>query len=223
MTSVDIEIALVGLVAMLEPATLVSSALVLVIGDHPKRTGFWFYVGGLGATLLVGVLAAFVLGNAGSVSPGAGPKTWVSVFNLVAGLLAAAYVAWTLRHPADPRKTAATVGRMDRLAKAPILTIVVSGAVLANAGVFMVVALKSISQLNPSTLQYILDWLLFSLASMLPLGIALLLLSAAPDWTAPKLSTARAWIERHARTIALVIVGALAVSLIREGIAGLTS
>jgi hypothetical protein len=116
MTSVDVEIVLVGLVAMLEPATLVSSALVLVIGDRPRRTGFWFYVGGLGATLLVGVIAAFVLGNAAAASPDAKPKTWVSLFNLAAGLLLAVYVAWRLRHPTDPRKAADTVGRMDKLA-----------------------------------------------------------------------------------------------------------
>ena len=53
MTSVDVELALVGLVAMLEPATLGASVLALVLGDRPLRTGFWFYVGGLGATLAV--------------------------------------------------------------------------------------------------------------------------------------------------------------------------
>jgi hypothetical protein len=221
MTSVDIELALVGLAAMLEPATLISSALALVLGDRPRRTGFWFFVGGLGATLAVGVIAAFVLGSA-AASPNSKPKTWVSVLNLLAGSMLALYVAWTLRRPADPGKTASTVARMDKLAKAPVVTIVAGGAVLANAGVFMIVALKNISQLNPSTLQYTLDWLLFALVSMLPLAVALVLLWAAPGWTTPKLSDARRLIEQHARTIALVIISALAVALIREGIAGIT-
>ena len=221
MISVDIELALVGLVAMLEPATLISSALVLVIGDRPRRTGFWFYLGGLGATLAVGVIAAFVLGDA-AASPNSQPKTWVSVCNLAAGLILAVYVAWTLRRPADPGKTAATVARMDKLAKAPVIAIMAGGAVLANAGVFMVVALKDISQLNPSTSQYILDWLLFAFVSMLPLGVALVLLWAAPDWTTPRLASVRTWIERYARLISLVIISALAVPLIREGVAGIT-
>jgi hypothetical protein len=39
--SVDIELALVGLTAMLEPATLLYSVLALVIGDRPLRTNFW--------------------------------------------------------------------------------------------------------------------------------------------------------------------------------------
>ena len=37
MVSIDIEIALVGLTAMLEPATLLASVLALVVGDRPLR------------------------------------------------------------------------------------------------------------------------------------------------------------------------------------------
>jgi uncharacterized membrane protein len=222
MTLVDVQLVLVGLVAMLEPATLASSVLALVLSERPLRTGFWFYLGGLGATLAVGVLAAFVLGNA-AASRTSTPKTWVSVFGIIAGLLLLAYVARAIRRPVDPEKTASNVERMSKVARAPAITIFGAGAVLANAGVFMVIALKDISQLNPSTGQYVLDWLLFSLASMLPLGIALLMLLLAPERTMPVLTVARGWIERHARTVALVILLALAASLLRDGIAGLTS
>jgi hypothetical protein len=221
MTLVDVQLVLVGLVAMLEPATLASSVLALVLGERPLRTGFWFYLGGLGATLAVGILAALVLGNA-AASRTSTPKTWVSVFGVIAGLLLLAYVARAIRRPVDPKKTASNVERMSKVARAPAITIVGAGAVLANAGIFMVIALKDISQLNPSTGQYVLDWLLFSLASMLPLGIALLMLLLAPERTMPVLAVARGWIERHARTVALVILLALAASLLRDGIAGLT-
>jgi uncharacterized membrane protein len=221
-TSVDLELALVGLVAMLEPATLASSVLALVLGDRPLRTGFWFYLGGLGATLSVGVLAAFVLGDA-AASPTSTPKTWVSVFGVIAGVLLLAYVARTVRRPVEPQRTAENIERMSKVASAPAITIVGAGAVLANAGVFMVIALKNISQLNPSAVQYVLDWVLFALASMLPLGIALVMLVVARGWTMPILVVARGWIERHARTAALIIIAALAISLLRDGIAGLTS
>jgi hypothetical protein len=220
MTWVDIQLVLVGLVAMLEPATLVSSVLALVLGDRPLRTGSWFYLGGLGATLAVGVLAAFVLGNA-AASPTSSPKTWVSALSVIFGALLLAYIVLTVRRPADPEKSAANIERMRKLAMAPALTIVAAGAVLANAGVFMIVALKDISQLNPGTAQYIVDWVLFALASMLPLGCALILLRVAPGWTMPMLTVVRGWIERHARTIARVILVALAASLLREGIVGL--
>jgi hypothetical protein len=222
MTSVDIQLVLVGLVAMLEPATLASSSLALVLGDRPLRTGSWFYIGGLGATLAVGVLAAFVLGNA-AASPTSTPRTWVSAFSVVAGVLLLAYVARAGRRPANPATMATNIERMGKVATAPAITIVGAGALLANAGLFMVVALKDISQLNPTPAQYVLDWVLFSLASMLPLGLALVMLLLARDRTMPALAGARVWIERHARTVALILVVALAVSLLRDGIAGLTS
>jgi hypothetical protein len=218
-TSIDIELALVGLVAMLEPATLGSSVLALVLGERPLRTGFLFYIGGLGATLGVGVLGAFVLGNA-AASRTSTPKTWVSVFGVVAGLSLLAYVARTVRRPVDPQAMASNIARMGKIASAPPMTIVGAGAVLANAGVFMAIALKDISQLDPSTLQYVLDWLLFAFVSMLPLGVALVMLRVAHDRTVPMLAVARGWIERHARTIALVILLALAASLLRDGISG---
>ena len=219
---VDIQLALVGLVAMLEPATLGSSVLALVLGDRPSRTGLWFYLGGLAATLAVGVLAAFVLGNA-AASRTSTPKTWVSVFGLITGLLLLAYVVRTVRRPVDPEATARNIERMSKISSAPAITIVGAGAVLANAGVFMVIALKDISQLNPTAVQYILDWVLFSVVSLLPLGLALVMLLIAPERTMPMLAVARSWIERHARTVALVILVALAASLLRDGISGLTT
>jgi hypothetical protein len=222
MVSVDIELALVGLAATLEPATLISSVLALVIGDRPLRTGFWFYVGGLSVTLAVGVVAAFILGNAAASSTST-PKTWVLVFDVVVGVLLLAYVGWSLRRPPDPEKIQANINRMNAVAEAPAIKIVAAGAVLANAGPFMLIALKNVSQLNPSALQYVIDWVIFALASLLPLGLGLVALVLAPAKATPLLHVARGWVERHARTVALVIIAALAASLLRDGIAGLTS
>jgi hypothetical protein len=219
MVSVDIELALVGLVAMLEPATLISSALVLVLGDRPLRTGLWFYLGGIGTTLAVGVAAAFLLGNAAAPTR-SGPRTGVLVFDLVAGVLLLAYAVRTMRRPPNPEQTAHNLERMNRIATAPAITIIGAGAVLANAGPFMLIALKDVSELNPTAGQYIVDWTLFAVASLLPLGLGLVLLRVAPTWTAPKLVVVREWVEHHARTIALVVVVAIAISLLREGIAG---
>jgi hypothetical protein len=56
---------------------------------------------------------------------------------------------------------------------------------------------------------------------MLPLGVALVMLLVAHDRTVPILAVARGWIERHARTIALVVLLALAASLLHDGISGL--
>ena len=221
MISVDFELALVGLVAMLEPATLISSALVLVVGERPLRTGTLFFLGGFGATLAVGVLAAFLLGNALAM-PSSETRTGVLIFDVAAGSLLLLYAARMLRRRANPERTAQNLERVNALAQAPAITIIAAGALLANAGPFMLIALKGISQLDPSTSQYLLDWLLFAFVSVLPLALGLVLLRVNPGWAAPKLAAVRGFTERHARIIAAVIVVALGISLLREGIAGLT-
>jgi hypothetical protein len=221
MISVDVELALVGLVAMLEPATLISSLLALIVGDRPLRTGLLFYLGGIGLTLTIGVAAAFVLGNV-AAAPRSGPKTWVIVFDFIAGGAILVYAAWTVARTPDPAQTDANVERMRKVADAPAITIVAAGALLANAGPFMLVALKNISELDPGTTQYIIDWIVFAVASLLPLGLALVALLVAPAWTRPRLAGVGAWVERHARTIAVLVMFALAISLLRDGIAAVT-
>jgi hypothetical protein len=112
---------------------------------------------------------------------------------------------------------------MQKVASSPVVAVVGAGAALANPGAFIPIALKDISELNPSATQYIVDWVFFSLVSLLPLATALLLLLFAPAWTKRALGGARGWLERNARNVAAGLVVLLALSLLRSGIAGLTS
>lgn len=222
MTPVDVELGLVMLAAMFSPTTLTFSVLALVLGERPLRTGLWFFLGAFGITLVIGVVAAFVLG--GAVASGSStPKTWVAVVDVVAGVLLLAYVARAIRRPANPARVEGMISRMESVASSPAIAIVGAGAALANPGGFIPIALKDISQLNPTAAEYSLLWLMFSVAALLPLIVAILLLLIAPDRAGRVLHGARGWLERHAMTIALVIVVALAVALLRNGIAGLTA
>ena len=54
------------------------------------------------------------------------------------------------------------------------------------------------------------------------LSLALVLLVGSRDWAERILGATRRWLEGHLRLIASVIVVLLAVSLVRNGIAGLT-
>ena len=65
-----------------------------------------------------------------------------------------------------------------------------------------------------------LDWTLFALVALVPLGAALLLLLLAPGFTEPRLVTLRGWVERNAKTILGVVLLELAASLLRDGITG---
>jgi Sap-like sulfolipid-1-addressing protein len=220
---IDAELALVAIAAMLSPTTLSFSTLVLVLSDRPLRTGFWFYLGAFGATLAIGVAAAFVLGDAAASSHPSSPKTWVAIVDVVAGALLLAWVIRLLRRPANPRRAASMLERMQKVAASPAIAIAGAGATLANPGGFIPLALKEISELDPSRVEYVVEWTFFTVVSLLPLALALILLVVAPSWTRRVLDAARRWLELYARTIAAVILVALAVTLLRNGISGLTS
>ncbi len=220
---IDSELALTALAAMLSPTTLMFSVLALVLGDRPLRTGIWFYLGAFGATLAVGVVAAFVIGDVAASSSPDTPKTWVAVVDVVVAAAILVLVAVQARRPANPQRIAGMVDQMSKIASAPIIAVIGAGAALANPGGFIPIALKTISETNPSTAQYAVDWLFFAVASLLPLLVALLLLRVAPDGTGRRLEGARGWLERHARTVFLVLLALLAAALLRNGIAGLTA
>jgi Sap-like sulfolipid-1-addressing protein len=219
---IDAELALTALAAMLSPTTLTFSVLVLVLGDRPLRAGLWFYLGALGATLGIGVLAALVLGNAAADHTPSTPKTWVAIVDVIAGTLLLGLVFHFLRKPRNPERAANAMAQMQKVASSPAIAIVGAGAALANPGAFIPIALKDISELNPTAAQYIVDWVFFSIVSLLPLAAAIVLLVVARGWAERFLDRVRLWLELHARTVGAVIVVALAASLIRNGIAGLT-
>jgi hypothetical protein len=141
---------------------------------------------------------------------------------VIAGAFLLVYVARVVRRPVDPDKAAGMIARMGKVASSPVIAIVGAGAVLANAGGFIPLALKAISEKDPSAASYIGYWVAFTLVSLLPLGIAIVMLLVARDWTVRILNLARDWLVLHARTVAAVIVVLLAAVLLRNGISGLT-
>jgi uncharacterized membrane protein YeaQ/YmgE (transglycosylase-associated protein family) len=224
MTSVDVELALTSLAAMLSPTTLSFTVFALVLGQRPLRTGLWFFLGAFGATVIIGVVAAFVIGDAAASSNfSETPPTWVAIIDVLAGALLFLYVVRALRRPRDPKRTADMVEKMSKVASSPVVAIIAAGATLANPGGFIPVALKDISQLNPSAAEYVVLWVGFALVSLLPLFGSLIALVVARDWTTSRLHVARGWLERRARTLAAVIILLLAATLLRNGIVGLTS
>jgi threonine/homoserine/homoserine lactone efflux protein len=216
------QLVLVSLAAMLSPTTLTFCVLSLVLAQRPLRTGFWFYLGAITATLGVGVLAAFVLGD-DFASNTSTPKTWVSILDIVLGAFVLGYVAHLLRRPVDNRRTEQAVAQVSKVVSSRAIAVVAAGATLANPGMFIPIALKAISELDPSAAEYVRDWVLFAVVSLLPMLCALILLLIVPRFTERWLERARSFLTLHARQIAAAIVILLAASLIGNGIAGLTS
>jgi len=223
-TSVDVEFGLTAIAAMLSPTTLTFCVLALVLSKRPSRTGLWFFLGAFTLTLIIGIVAAFVLGDAAaSAHNSSTPKTWVAIFDIVAGVALIVFVIRLLRRPPNPKRTADAIDKMSKLSSSPAIAIVAAGATLANPGGFIPIALKDISQLKPSAGGYIVLWLGFAIVSLLPLLVALVALRVSPDRAVARLQLARGWLERHTRTMAAAIIVLLALALLRNGIVGLTS
>ena len=218
---IDAELALTAVAAMLSPTTLTFSVLALVLGDRPLRTGVWFYLGALGATLAVGVLAAFVLGDK-AASTTSYPKPWVAVFDIAAAVFLVFFSVRFLRRPRDPEQAQHMIDQMSKIASSPWIAIVAAGATLANPGGFIPIAMKEISETKPSTTGYIVEWVFFSVVSLLPLAAALIMLAVSPDRATRLLQRVRDWLVRDARLIGAVIMLLLAAALLRNGISGLT-
>jgi hypothetical protein len=220
---VYLEVVLVGLAAMLSPTTLTFSTLAVVLSKRPLFTAIWFYLGAFGATLAVGVIGALVIGDAAATHHPSTPKTWVAVLDVVLGAALIILVILALRRPANPQKEANAIEKMRGVASSPWIAVLAAGAMLANAGIFMPIELKSISETDPTVAGYLALWVCFTVVALLPLGVAVVMLLVAPDWTKRVLDRVRVWLQLHARAIAAVIVILLAASLLRGGIAGLTS
>lgn len=62
----------------------------------------------------------------------------------------------------------------------------------------------------------------FSVVSLLPLGVALIMLAVSPDRATRLLQRVRDWLLRNARLLAAAIMVLLAAALLRDGISGLT-
>jgi hypothetical protein len=221
--SIDAELGLTALAAMLSPTTLSFSILSLVLSEKPRRTGLWFFLGAFGLTVVIGVVAAFVIGDSAASPKPSTPKTWVAIVDLVAGALLLLFAIRLFRRPVEPERIQGAVGRMEKVASSPAIAIVAAGATLANPGGFIPIALKDISELNPTAAEYILLWLGFAIISLLPLILSVLMLTFARERAELVLGSARAWIERNAMKLAAAIMILLAASLISHGIAGVTA
>src|SRR4026209_2563715 len=160
---------------MLSPPTPTFSVLGLVLSDRTFRTGLWFYLGALTATLGIGVLAAFVLGNAAASQSTSTPKTWGAGLAVVLALWLLGLVVWARRRPPNEKRTAGMIDQIEKVASSPVVAIAGAGAALANPGAFIPIALKDISELDPSAAEYVVNWVFFTVVSLLPLATALVL------------------------------------------------
>src|SRR2546430_1680658 len=151
-------------------------------------------------------------------------RRWLLGNSRLIGLVAVivtGVVVRTWRVTISEKTTKGMVEKMSSVASSPWIAVLAAGATLANPGGFIPLALKAISETNPSTAGYATLWLVFTLVSLLPLGVAIVLLLVSPGRAERLLGASRTWLEGHLRLIASVIILLLALSLLRNGISGL--
>src|SRR3954462_372309 len=100
---------------MLSPTTLTFSTFVLVVSERPRRAGLWFYLGALVATLGIGIVAAFVLGDAAASQTPSEPKTWGAIVDVVAAVFLLGLVVKVMRRPANPARTASMITQIEKV------------------------------------------------------------------------------------------------------------
>jgi hypothetical protein len=171
----------------------------------------------LGATLAIGIAAAFLLG-ARAASHTVSPKTWPAVVDVLAAIALVIWAATLLWQPQDSERSKNQVARIKHIAEAPAAAIIATGAALANPGWFTPLALTTVSETDPGVTRHIIEWLAFSVVSLLPLGAAVSVLAIAPDATTLFVQSARSWVARYARAVEGVLVLALAATLFRNGL-----
>ena len=122
------------------------------------------------ATLAIGIIAAFVIGDF-AASPSSTPKTWVAIIDVVFGAFLIGYVVRAMRQPVKPEKVEGMVNQMSRIASSPAIAVVARAPRSRTRGGFIPLALKTISETDPSAAQYIGEWVFFTLMSLLPLAV----------------------------------------------------
>ena len=195
---IDAELVLVALAAMLSPTTLGFRFLALVLGTGPGAPA-------CGSTCADrrwrSVIAAFVIGDIAASDTPSQPKRWVAIVDIVAAIALTVWMIRVLRRPPDPKRVEGMVAQMSKVASSPVIAIIGAGAALANPGAFIPLALKDISETHPSTTQYIVAWVFFSLVSLLPLAIAIVMLFVAPERAERTLQASRDSLLRNRRKL----------------------
>ena len=222
---IDAELALTALAAMLSPTTLTFSVLVLVLGDRPlsdRASGSTSARSA--ATLGIGIVAAFVLGNAAASRTPSTPKTWVAVLDVVLALGLLGFVVWALRRPPNPEADREhDRRRCEKVASSPIVAIARRGRSARQPGRVHPDRVEGHLRARPECdpVHRRLDLLLARLATAAGWRRSCCCSSLRRGRSA-RWARVRGWLDRNARNVAAVIVVLLALSLLRNGIAGLT-
>jgi threonine/homoserine/homoserine lactone efflux protein len=208
----------------ISPIPIVAVVLMLV-SARGRVNGPAFLVGWWVGVAFVGAIMLLVAGDADASEEGE-PATWVSVLELVLGvlLLLVALKQWRERpHEGEEAETPKWMSALDRFApsKAAGAGVLLSGLNPKNL-LLTVAGAAAIAQAGISTGQQIVALVVFVLIASIGVAVPIVIYFALGDRAGPLLERLKSWMARNNTVIMAVLLLIIGVKLIGDAIAGLS-
>ena len=211
------EVAALGLaVAFTSPVSVVT-VIVLLSMPSGRRRALAFVCGWLIAIAAIGAIAIFVLHGQNFGSRHSTPSQAASALEILLGslLLLSAVVAYRRRKPA--KEGVSEPKWLSRVEGTHWLLAVGVGAIMLSYALSLAAA-SEILKANVSRLDAAAAIVVFSVTSIVTVAAPIVVALAAPERSAQRLATWKAWLLGNSRTVVLVVLMVVAALLVVRGI-----
>jgi hypothetical protein len=215
------EVVLLSLTASLNP-TLLTVTTVMLLLDRPKGLMLGYLLGASITSITLGLIIVFSL--SGSSTVGTTKNTLSPAADIGLGVLAliVALAIGTGRPRRDKREKGPPRWQRELSKGSPRMAFVV-GMLLTLPGASYLAGLVSIHKLDESTAVTVLLVVGFNVVMLWLLEVPLVGFLVAPEWTPGAVDRAKAWVRRHAHSVAVWGLSAIGALLVIKGIVGLIS
>jgi hypothetical protein len=221
------ELLLLAIASMFWPI-LLAVVIIALRASHPILLLVSFLAGGLLTTMTIGLVVIYAL--QGSSLTGKSQSTFDPGVEIAAGALAllAAAVLWRRYGalPEEPTQKPATgePGKLERMLDrgAPLAF---AAGIVCNLvpGVFPLVALKDIAEMDLSFAETFATLLGFYLIMFAFIEVPLVSYLVAPEWTGQMTQRFNTWLDRNTRRVGIGALGGVGVYLVVKGIVDLVT
>ena len=200
-------------VALCSPVSVVT-VIVLLTMRSGRRRAIAFVVGWLLAIVVIGAVVVLVLHGQDFSSHKTTPSRAASAVEIVLGCIVLLVSARAFGRRSRQPGSAETPKWLDRLDQTNWLLAVLVGTFMLTYSLTVAAAIE-ILKANVSTLDSVVAFAVFALASITTIAAPIAVVLIAPESSAERLARWRRWLLGNSRTIgliALIIIGALMIA-----------
>jgi hypothetical protein len=211
------EVAALGLaVAFTSPISVVT-VIVLLSMRSGRRRALAFVCGWLIAIAAIGAIAIFVLHGQDFGSKHSTPSRAASALEVLLGSVLLLWAGAAYRRRKPSKEGASEPKWLRRVEGTHWLLAVAVGAIMLSYALSLAAA-SEILKANVSRLDAAAAIVVFSLTSIVTIVAPIVVALAAPERSAQRLATWKAWLLGNSRTVVLVVLMVVAALLIVRGI-----